>query len=117
MPIRAAHPCSQPGCPALVKDGRYCDAHRKVPTNKSFASSRGTTTERGYGAHWRKIRALHLAREPLCRECGKEDRATAATTVDHIVAKAHGGTDADENLQSLCEYHKRQKDARERWSR
>ncbi|EHS1339913.1 HNH endonuclease, partial [Escherichia coli] len=37
-----------------------------------------------------------------------------AKTVDHIIPKAHGGTDADCNLQSLCWPCHKAKTARER---
>ena len=30
-------------------------------------------------------------------------------TIDHILPKSFGGNDNDENLQTLCEYHNRQK--------
>lgn len=42
-------------------------------------------------------------REPLCRECRKHDRTTAATIRDHIVPLAEGGTDDDSNIQPLCQ--------------
>lgn len=34
---------------------------------------------------WRKIRAIHLAKEPLCRFCQKEGRLTPADVVDHVI--------------------------------
>ncbi|ELV2160624.1 HNH endonuclease [Escherichia coli] len=37
-----------------------------------------------------------------------------AKTVDHIIPKAHGGSDADSNLQSLCWPCHKAKTARER---
>ncbi|WP_233132569.1 HNH endonuclease [Paraferrimonas haliotis] len=39
---------------------------------------------------------------------------TPAVTVDHIVAKAHGGTDHMENLQALCDKCHKAKTAAER---
>lgn len=54
--------------------------------------------KRGYGWEWQKVRKQVLAEEPTCRSC----RMAPATTVDHIVNKARGGTDARENLQGLC---------------
>ncbi|HXL93264.1 MAG TPA: HNH endonuclease [Streptosporangiaceae bacterium] len=62
---------------------------------------RGTPAQRGYGAHWRKVRARQLRRQPLCEGwppgtfCGKP-----ATEVDHI----DGNTDntAPSNLRSFC---------------
>ncbi|MGE0583468.1 MAG: HNH endonuclease [Steroidobacteraceae bacterium] len=66
-------------------------------------SERGTAAERGYGAAWRKLRALVLARDQgLCQACLKTGRTTPATQVDHIRPKATGGTDEPSNLQSLC---------------
>jgi 5-methylcytosine-specific restriction protein A len=38
-----------------------------------------------------------LRGEPLCRRCGE-----AASQVDHIVPLRKGGTNSEENLQSLC---------------
>ncbi|HEY8604713.1 HNH endonuclease signature motif containing protein [Tsuneonella suprasediminis] len=67
------------------------------------ATTRGTRAQRGYGWAWEKLRARILKAEPLCRACRKEGRATVATTVDHITPKHKGGTDDEENLQSLCD--------------
>lgn len=59
--------------------------------------------ERGYGARWRKIRALVLARDrALCQPCLSFSRVTPAYAVDHILNKASGGSDALDNLQAIC---------------
>lgn len=58
--------------------------------------------QRGYGTEHEKRRALLLATEPLCRECAKHGRVTAATIADHIIPKWKGGTDDDDNYQPLC---------------
>lgn len=60
---------------------------------------------------WRRIRAVVLAREPLCRCCAAAGRIKAATEVDHI-----DGDDAnndDSNLQPLCRPCHSAKTARE----
>ena len=55
------------------------------------------------GRPWRRLRAQVLARDRhLCVICLKAGRVTEANEVDHIVAVAHGGGDAMDNLQSLC---------------
>ena len=54
-------------------------------------------SRRGYGHQWQQLRKLAFARSPLCVRC-----AAPATDVDHILAKSHGGSDALENLQTLC---------------
>lgn len=63
-----------------------------------------TTTERGYGYHWQKLREKILKRDRhLCQTCAKLGIVTKATQVDHIREKAEGGTDDPSNLQSICE--------------
>ncbi|WP_233615138.1 HNH endonuclease [Citrobacter sp. FDAARGOS_156] len=70
--------------------------------------------ERGYGSKWDIKRARILKRDNhLCQNCLRTGRAVAATTVDHIKAKAHGGTDDDSNLESLCWPCHRSKTGRE----
>ena len=80
MPL--ALPCRNRWCPNL----QPCPAHPVV----GFA---GLPMPPG----WPAVRAAQLAREPRCRECGAD-----ATTVDHIIQRADGGTDAPVNLRSLC---------------
>jgi hypothetical protein len=59
-----------------------------------------TTTERGYGWQWQKLRLQVLAHEPLCRFCLEQGVVTAAEEVDHIDGNAHNN-DWD-NLRPLC---------------
>ena len=70
-----------------------------VPLWKQNAKPRvrPTTSQRGYGSYWQKLSAAVRREEPACRKCGKP-----SSCVDHIIAKAKGGTDARENLQGLC---------------
>lgn len=53
---------------------------------------------------WRKIRAMVLQEEPLCRLCARQGRDTKANTVDHI--KPHNDDLvlflSRDNLQALC---------------
>lgn len=86
--------CAAPGCPERTFRG-YCKAHASI--------RRGTTTERGYGGQWPRIRARVLFDEPLCRHCAEGGRVTAASEVDHIVPLSRGGARLDRrNLQPLC---------------
>ena len=100
-------PCRQTGCPNLVTSRLqkgYCDDHadKRYGWQKT-QQTKGNTTERGYGHAWRKRRARILERDGyLCQACKAKGRITPATDVDHIVNKASGGTDDDNNLQSLC---------------
>ena len=69
----------------------------------------GSTTARGYGHAWHKIRAKVLGSGSRCHYCG-----TLATTVDHVIPKSRGGTDALSNLVpacARCNYSKRDRPA------
>lgn len=59
----------------------------------------------------RKRRLAQLG--PLCRMCADEGYVTEATTIDHIIALANGGTDTDDNCQALCAKHHEAKTARD----
>lgn len=63
-----------------------------------------SSTERGYGHAWRKLRTTILKRDGhQCQPCKRKGRLTAATQVDHIVPKAKHGTDHPSNLQAICD--------------
>ena len=63
---------------------------------------------------WRTLRSHVLQSEPLCRECNKQGRVTAATMVDHIQPVTAGGPFYDwDNLQPLCDSCHARKSARE----
>ncbi|WP_420910624.1 HNH endonuclease [Qipengyuania spongiae] len=58
---------------------------------------------RGYGTAWEKLRKVILQRDKhLCQPCKRAGRITVAQAVDHILAKANGGTDDPANLQAIC---------------
>ncbi|WP_040667197.1 HNH endonuclease signature motif containing protein [Nitrolancea hollandica] len=90
MPRRPLKPCPEPGCPALVDRGR-CPQHQ---TKRPWQGGAGG---RGYGRPWRRIRDQVLTEEPFCRICGAPSQE-----VDHIVARADGGSDDRGNLRGLC---------------
>lgn len=99
MPTRPKRPCCHPGCGQLT-DGRFCEAHReREPKPLSWRTTSGSSTSRGYGAAWRRLRKMIIARDPFCVLCGKHP----TEHVDHIVPKASGGDDSEANLRGLCE--------------
>jgi 5-methylcytosine-specific restriction protein A len=109
--------CTSAGCYTLVdKPGTFCPAHQSQQAEKDarikarMASASTATWDRYHAANpeqtqvwrsyrWRKLKAGHLKREPLCRICG-----AVATSVDHIIG--HKGDPVfaynPDNLQSLC---------------
>ena len=103
MPYAAPRPCPERGCRELITVGqKYCKAHIKSGWAK-WQKTQGNTTERGYGAAWRKIRKQVFRRDRgLCQEHFRNDKLKIGTEVDHIVPKSKGGTDELFNLQLLC---------------
>lgn len=77
-----------------------------MPTRRP--DRRGSAASRGYDETWRRLRAWHLAANPLCAYCRQADQLTLAEVVDHI--KPFDGVGDPlrldpGNLQSLCKRH------------
>ena len=67
---------------------------------------------------WRKLRAWHIAREPLCRECKAKGKVTQGQVVDHIQPRSQGGASLDpDNLQTLCHKCHNRKRAKEKMNK
>ena len=74
MPRRANSVCSTPGCPHLSQGGKCGECRREAE------QARGSARERGYGReHETRFRKAVLARDPICRSCGK----ARSTVADH----------------------------------
>lgn len=61
--------------------------------------------QRGYDAAWDRLRAAVMKRDKfMCQVCwnAKPQRFTEANQVDHIIAKANGGTNDLSNLRAIC---------------
>lgn len=97
MATAVHRPCAEPGCPALVQKGR-CPTHFTENRGRTDRY-RGSRHERGYGAEWEDTRERVLERDfYLCQVC----LTRTASEVDHVVPKEAGGSDVDDNLQSIC---------------
>ncbi|EIL2908431.1 HNH endonuclease [Vibrio sp. Vb2110] len=114
MPPRTPRPCRHPHCAGLTLDkSGYCDKHRH--TGWEVHQAGRSRHQRGYGSDWDKLRTRILRRDKyLCQCCLRGGRAVPARDVDHIIAKEHGGTDEDSNLEALCRPCHKAKTARER---
>lgn len=97
---RVPRSCAVAGCPKLTL-GRLCPIHLQA-AHQADVAHRGSANARGYTARWRRIRRQALLEEPLCRECAKQGRTTAAVDVHHITPKRAGGSDERTNLAPLC---------------
>lgn len=102
MPPRTPKACRVRGCRCTTTDpSGYCESHkgegwRQYKTGLS-------RHQRGYGSRWDVIRPRILKRDKgLCQEHLRRGLAVPAACVDHIIAKANGGTDDDTNLEALC---------------
>lgn len=111
MAQRAGSSCRRAGCPGIVRAGVCSTCGPLRQAQQGHDDRRGSASARGYGRHWQKKRLAYLRAHPLCVQCADEGLTTAATDVDHIVAKRNGGTDDEENLQALCHMHHSRKTA------
>ena len=110
MPHKPLSPCGCTSCPGLADPGKcYCKQHA-AKAAKAEQDRRGTSSQRGYGRCWQRLRLLVLARDPVCRHPGCTELSTDA---DHIVPRSQGGTDSLGNLQGLCHSHHSAKTAKE----
>src|SRR5579859_6109624 len=77
MPGKPNRGCTFPHCTAMATQGYSCADH-------SSDERRGSSTERGYDADWRRFRLWFIARHPLCLDC----KIVATTDVHHILKLA-----------------------------
>ena len=84
--------CIEAGCGDLTS-GTRCTLHESRRQQR-----RGSPTARGLGYRYQQARLRVLARDGYtCHWCGK-----AATTADHLIPRARGGSDRDDNLAACC---------------
>ena len=117
MPARSPAPCNYPGCATLVSSGvGRCDKHKYHSKDKCRIWQRQdqrSSSARGYGQKWRKIRDQVLRRDVLCQVCLSNGLTVEGIAVDHIIPKCEGGLDVLENLQAICTECHKQKTALE----
>ena len=101
-------PCLDCG---VLADSHRCPPHLAI-WERAQDAKRGTSTQRGYDAAWRRLRISILNRDAwMCQICGKHLVGPDAT-VDHRLAKVNGGTDEPGNLVAMCRRHNSSKGAR-----
>ncbi|EQB4040705.1 HNH endonuclease [Cronobacter sakazakii] len=116
MPPKTPKACRKRGCGHSTTDrSGYCEAHKSAGWERHNKGQ--SAAQRGYGAEWRKARNIVIKRDKgLCQICKREGVIRPGSSVDHIIAKAHGGTDDPSNLECICSEHHKAKTARERLS-
>jgi 5-methylcytosine-specific restriction protein A len=113
MPMAPPTLCSHPGCGVKLTGNKHrCEKHKLVSWVDSVRKSRH---ERGYDNDWLKLRKRIMQRDIWqCQPCKKNGRLTIAEEVDHIICKAHGGTNDEDNLQAICKECHKTKTAKEK---
>ena len=106
MPTAAMHVCAGAGCRVAVPHGeRWCPSCAREYQAQD-RERRGRADERGYTHRWRRYRAAFLHAHPLCAECQRQGRTTAARVVDHV--RPHRGDQQlfwdPANHEALCDY-------------
>ena len=117
MPYKPKRPCSFPGCPHLTH-GRFCDEHAKAEAKRYERYDRSPEVKKRYGRAWQVIRDIYISEHPLCEVCKRNGKLTPAEEVHHIKPLSQGGTNAEDNLMSLCKVCHSEITAREggRWT-
>jgi 5-methylcytosine-specific restriction protein A len=84
MPLQAKRCCRNGTCPETTTHPTgLCDSCRRLKYQRQ--GKQRSEDHRFYStAIWRRLRAMQLAREPLCRHCEAEGFTVLATEVDHI---------------------------------
>jgi len=101
VPQLPKKPCAYPGCPATIREGRYCPAHKTI-ASREYDKVHRRNHSKNYGTRWRKICELYVTKHPVCEHCLEAGRYVPVDEVHHIVPIADGGTHDDDNLVSLC---------------
>jgi 5-methylcytosine-specific restriction protein A len=71
--------------------------------NRKAQRSYPKSDERYHTSRWRKVRAIHLEKQPCCTECERQHRITPGQVVDHIIPVRQGADFWDDlNYQTLC---------------
>lgn len=91
-------PCKYQGCGQLADRGGYCNEHKPARELIESRSDAARQRARKYKrTNWKRLRLMHLRTQPMCAICGE-----IGNEVDHVIPVSRGGTDARENLQTLC---------------
>ena len=100
MPSSPLQPCATPGCPTRVPRG-HCQEHGRQRRREMDGAKDQDARALYKSARWQRVRAIVLARDPMCRG---EECYEASEHVDHVIPLSERWDLAFElgNLQGLC---------------
>ncbi|HOO65041.1 MAG TPA: HNH endonuclease [Synergistaceae bacterium] len=85
------------------KPGEQYATKRRKDKERRYNKFRPARHEFYATSEWRRLRDWYRAGHPLCEECQRQGRVTAAELVHHKVEISEGGKSLDvDNLESLC---------------
>lgn len=85
------------------KPGERYALKRRKDKERRYNASRPSQHQVYWSSEWRRLRDWYRTRHPLCEECLRQGRVTAAEMVHHVVEISEGGAALDaQNLESLC---------------
>jgi len=93
---RASKVCSRNGCPNIATFRGMC-----ASCAHDYEVARGSTTQRGYNASYRKEADKVKANATHCSECGEPFTSSNPATAGHSKAQRLGGT-TDDGLVAQC---------------
>jgi 5-methylcytosine-specific restriction endonuclease McrA len=91
----------------------YAPVGPRRPSRKADQRERAAFYNRN---RWKRLRAAHLAANPICESCLEAGKVTEATIVHHVKERLdapHLAYDQD-NLKSICDFHHTQLHSRSR---
>lgn len=95
LAARVVNPPTYRGCAPRQEEAAASAA--RIMVIMGWDATTRTRGRKGVEQRTRRLRA-----EPLCRHCYAKGITTLAREVDHITPLSAGGTDTDDNVQSLC---------------
>lgn len=73
--MRPMHPCGNPACATLVRNGPNCPAHT---ITREMRNPKDSAQAKFYGStQWKAIRKAVKARDPICKMCHRRPSTTA----------------------------------------
>lgn len=110
MPNAPMKHCPKPGHPPF--SASRCPACRAEWKAKQPPDPRPSARQRGYDKDWQALRAIFLARNPICAAPGCDRPATDVDHVQSVREAPHRRLDPT-NLRPLCHQHHSQRTGRD----